>query len=257
MSRAACSFGPQPRFAAGSLGAGALATLLAAACTALWGVDELRYEPRPQPSGSSSASGGGTGGEAGLAAGGAGAGGEGGLAAGGGGTGGAAPGGADAGPQCGNGFIEGDEECDDGNAEAGDGCQLCQVECGGANEIEHPSTHHCYRLTEQSGNWGAGKTACATWGGHLMTVGSAGEQSPVKPLVGGDTFLGASDSGHEGQFTWVTGEPWDYTNWAGGEPNGGTKENCLEIHSNLTWNDVECSTTNHALCERPPAGKLP
>ncbi len=38
--------------------------------------------------------------------------------------GGADDGGGDAGPQCGNGVVEGDEECDDGNFDNGDGCSV-------------------------------------------------------------------------------------------------------------------------------------
>ena len=41
---------------------------------------------------------------------------------------------------------------------------------------------------------------------------------------------------------WVTGEPWDCTNWDGGEPNNIGDEDFLEMFGlTCTWNDIDKS----------------
>jgi hypothetical protein len=70
------------------------------------------------------------------------------------------------------------------------------------------------------------------------------------PYIGGYQF----DKLHEpdGDWTWVTGEPWSYTNWAPGEPsNSGGNEDYLTFFSvdgvsrTSTWNDDDLSTVIH------------
>ena len=68
-------------------------------------------------------------------------------------------------------------------------------------------------------------------GGHLVTITSAEEQTFIGQLADqgdADTYsVGGTDEGHEGSWEWITGEPWEYTNWYPGggvgshEPNNG------------------------------------
>ena len=53
-----------------------------------------------------------------------------------------------------------------------------------------------------------------------------------------------SDLKKEGSWIWNSNNnPVNYTNWNGGEPNGGTNENCGNYFANLpTWNDEKCDT---------------
>ena len=67
-------------------------------------------------------------------------------------------------------------------------------------------------------------------------------------------MLGATDEVKEGNWVWVSGEPWDYTNWDRGEPNNmDHPENYLEIPSRLApyplWNDVDTRGGKHFVCE--------
>jgi putative hemolysin len=92
---------------------------------------------------------------------------------------------------------------------------------------------HQYRRIDQSKTWTEAKAYCETLGGHLATVTSAGEQAAVYNLVsGGDKnvyWIGGYRLNSD--WLWVTGEQWEYTNWAPGEPNntvGGVSANGVE-----------------------------
>jgi hypothetical protein len=64
------------------------------------------------------------------------------------------------------------------------------------------------------------------------------------PALGGIQTNGAVEPA--GGWTWITGEPWNYTNWSAGQPDNGfgTDENRLHFFSGLgstpgaTWNDL-------------------
>lgn len=66
-------------------------------------------------------------------------------------------------------------------------------------------------------------------------------------------FLSMTDIKTEGNFTYPTGEPLVYANWAPGEPNnnGGSSgaENCVEIFPNGKWNDKACGELRLVICE--------
>jgi hypothetical protein len=79
-------------------------------------------------------------------------------------------------------------------------------------------------------------------GYHLATVTSAAEQSFIESLLvglGGEFWLGgfqpAGSPEPAGNWSWVTGEAWSYTNWFGGEPNNLGGEDHLATWSNFGW----------------------
>lgn len=103
--------------------------------------------------------------------------------------------------------------------------------------------------------------AAVSLGGHLVAITSEAENSFVLnlitnpafwfidganngegPWIGGWQPAGSSEPG--GNWQWVTGEPWAYTRWAGGEPNnsGGAEDRtCFFAPGTLmgtVWNDV-------------------
>jgi cysteine-rich repeat protein len=180
----------------------------------------------------SGASGGGTagqpsGGAAGGAPGGAGgtpAGGQGGLA------GGPAAGGGGSSAICGNAIPEPGEECDDGNALPGDGCELCTFDCLGAGG--QVLAGHCYFTRDISLPWFEAKQLCELYGGTLAVVNSDTELA-LLDLVATDHWIGAHDAGEDGFIEWVTLEPhWtgpvtlDWP-WAGGHPKA--DEFCVKM----------------------------
>lgn len=99
--------------------------------------------------------------------------------------------------------------------------------------------------------WDQAKADAEVRGGHLATFTSAQEWNSVKSLLPeADTrnlWLGGTDAGHEGSWTWVTGEPWNFNAWdiASGQPdNAGGNENYLSRLTPLytsgrnVWNDL-------------------
>jgi len=110
--------------------------------------------------------------------------------------------------------------------------------------------------------WSDAKTASESstylgMNGHLATITSQGENDFIYNNLGvtpNDYWLGAfqPDGSQEpdGDWQWVTGEPWDYTNWDPGEPTNdyeggygdlhpwGYPEDALQFHYNDKWNDV-------------------
>ncbi|NPA25396.1 MAG: C-type lectin domain-containing protein, partial [Deltaproteobacteria bacterium] len=81
--------------------------------------------------------------------------------------------------------------------------------------------------------------------GHLATLTSAGENTFVKALVDDGRHWASWIGGFQpenadepdGDWTWVTGEPWSYANWNNGEPNDSGGEDSLVIYYSGTWND--------------------
>ena len=95
--------------------------------------------------------------------------------------------------------------------------------------------------------------------GHLATITSMEENNFIVNSLGGPGavntfFLGgfqpASSPEPDGNWQWITGEPWSFSNWDPAEPNNlysgggigttiGTDEEVLHFyHGNGQWNDV-------------------
>ena len=89
--------------------------------------------------------------------------------------------------------------------------------------IQNPDNGHWYQRIDTGMTWHDARDHCASLGGHLATVTSSAEDQFVYNSVGasGGEWLGATDEGSEGDWRWVTGEPWNYTNWAPHEPTNG------------------------------------
>jgi cysteine-rich repeat protein len=173
-------------------------------------------------------------------------------------------------PVCGNGVIEGDEQCDDAGHEGQDGCDSnCKVVCSqhGAGTLESPD-HHCYNGYDTAPFTGA-QQACAQRGAHLATIASAEENAIARKLVNNSKWIGgledvAATSQGSGDYAWLTQEPFEYTNWAQGEPNrmeyhceGGSfnahcYEHCITLMGDGTWVDHRCDMSDGYVCEWDP-----
>lgn len=103
---------------------------------------------------------------------------------------------------------------------------------------------HCYQMYKGVATWLEAKAFCEALGGHLATLTSAEENQFVHSFMLENGFysayFGLSDLKRTGDWVWVTGEPFEYTNWHRGEPSYSGREKYgmyFYKHTKGTWND--------------------
>lgn len=108
-------------------------------------------------------------------------------------------------------------------------------------------------LAEGGITWADAEQAAEEMGGHLATITSAEENEFIVSALGigrNPYWLGgfqvAGSAEPDLEWQWVTGEAFDYTNWANGEPNNQNNEDALAFafwsHAEVgQWNDAPTS----------------
>ncbi|XP_051566251.1 ladderlectin-like, partial [Myxocyprinus asiaticus] len=96
---------------------------------------------------------------------------------------------------------------------------------------------------------------CQSLDANLASVHSKAENDFLLSLlsVSGRAYIGGHDGEQDGQWLWIDGTTFDYTNWCSAEPNNmGGPENCLEINwtVNRCWNDLPCSYPMGFICAK-------
>jgi hypothetical protein len=92
--------------------------------------------------------------------------------------------------------------------------------------VTNPANGHVYYLLSPA-YWTNAEAQAVALGGHLVTIDDAAENAWVLNTFGNyqgtsrPLHIGLTDEGHEGQWTWVSGQTVTFLNWAGGEPNNG------------------------------------
>ena len=62
------------------------------------------------------------------------------------------------------------------------------------------------------------------------------------------SWIGGSDKRKEGDWVWSDNSKWSYTNWAPGQPDNKTGEDCL-LTENGMWLDTSCDRNHTFMCE--------
>jgi hypothetical protein len=80
-------------------------------------------------------------------------------------------------------------------------------------------------------------------GGYLASVTSSAERDWILAsltISSTGCWLGGTDAAQEGVWTWLSGEPWSWSNWnlAIPEPNNSGGEHVLMMYSSGLWNDA-------------------
>jgi len=114
---------------------------------------------------------------------------------------------------------------------------------------------HYYEVIDFHGTWSDYSDFATTstylgLQGHLATVTSTEENAWLVDTFTGSGLnkhlFGGTDQTVEGNWEWVTGEAWAYTNWAPGEPNNYNNEDYVEFwNNNGTWNDIWFAGGHH------------
>lgn len=93
---------------------------------------------------------------------------------------------------------------------------------------------HQYKFYPYSMTWHEAKEFCETVGGHLAVVTTEEEWSFIQSKAIANTghfWLGATDEKLEGEWKWITGEPWSFTAWSDEYPNSNSDADYLYISS--------------------------
>lgn len=190
---------------------------------------------------------------------------------------------------CGNGMVEADEECDDGDQDDDDACTGCKIaRCGdgvvraGVEECDHGGTpdasctaiclvcndpdaaatwvgptgtcYHLY-LPPVVRQFGGAEAFCDDRGhGHLAALGTPKEHDEViaglNIPASEPVWMGLSDRETEGEFLWSSDfAQGGYDRWAGTEPSGGAGQDCVLVTGG-TWSDNGCDVDHGFMCER-------
>ena len=127
---------------------------------------------------------------------------------------------------------------------------------------------HTYEVFDYSVPWTKAKELCESLGGHLVTITDGDEQRFVENITAqgnrGYYLIGATDKEEEGKWTWVTGEPFSYSNWDPDYPEPGGEEGeyyasmiAIENPPNKQvgeWNDVKDRIVNNGFYDNSNCG---
>lgn len=117
---------------------------------------------------------------------------------------------------------------------------------------------HSFKLFHSDNiSWHDAKSYCENMGGHLATFTSKDKNDFLANLANGNNiWLGGSDEVSEGNWRWITGEDWSYSNWDYGqgyqEPNDAnhTDNYAYMYGANGRWNDCpNIYNVNFFICE--------
>lgn len=168
------------------------------------------------------------------------------------------------------GWIGNNDDCDDNNSSVHPGgndanCDGIDQDCRAGADSQPVSGQNacgsfCYRFTDGTNvyqacggtsGWATAEHYCTDRGYHLAKITSLGEHAFIRANAGGysntDMWIGANDAASEGNYVWDDGSTPVYTNWASGQPNGGTSENCVMMHgaggADGKWHDQTCAVS--------------
>jgi hypothetical protein len=108
---------------------------------------------------------------------------------------------------------------------------------------------HCYKFATNK-TFNDAEIACVALGTgwHLVTVNDSAENTFVKNNIGGNGWIGYSNS--SSSYAWVSGTS-TYTHWYT-YPDGASAANCASITpSTGTWDDDDCTTQKRYICQMP------
>ncbi|MBC8003592.1 MAG: pre-peptidase C-terminal domain-containing protein, partial [Opitutaceae bacterium] len=113
---------------------------------------------------------------------------------------------------------------------------------------------NAYQITDVSTTWSSAESLAASLGGHLVTIGSASENSFIRDTFSsfGNLWIGYTDQGVEGTFAWISGEASAYTNWTSGQPDNasGSEDYAVLLGSGL-WQDESGVNSHRGVIEVP------
>lgn len=123
---------------------------------------------------------------------------------------------------------------------------------------------HFYALSTIKGSWPEVEAQAISEGGHLVTIRNQAEndflvqtflvnQVFCETLPTSGPWIGLTDADGEGVFTWVSGEPVTFTNWAVDQPDDQGPEGVGEDYVQF-WSDTTIDPSTGAVVAGLPGG---
>lgn len=159
---------------------------------------------------------------------------------------------------CGDGHVRaGVEDCDDGNRADGDSCSSSCIRCdAGSENFTFAESGSCFSRFDEPLAWGAAELRCDATLGYLATFVNSHEAMAVEGALLVDmqapAWIGMRDSNTNGTYAWVSAEPLQWAKWAKGEPAGpaGACAVTKRDGDNWVWATLPCDRANAYLCKR-------
>ena len=139
-------------------------------------------------------------------------------------------------------------------------CMLILLGMLQAAPVKWTDNGHWYELITTTATWATARDNAASqtftdtgagilYGGHLLTINSASENTFILNTFNTNVWLGAYQTSKvsepSGNWAWVTGEAFTYTKWRASEPNNsGGSEDVAEMYNSTysgEWNDLGAS----------------
>ncbi|KAM7009851.1 uncharacterized protein LKV04_001777 [Tautogolabrus adspersus] len=116
----------------------------------------------------------------------------------------------------------------------------------------------CYFTSVVKKSWNSARRHCQSMGADLAVVKSQEKLNFTNSLYESEkeVWIGLTDEGVEGQWTWVDGTPMTTSFWGQGQPNShnGKNQDCVEFWHRSTrmgeWNDEDCNINQYYICEK-------
>ena len=123
-----------------------------------------------------------------------------------------------------------------------------------------------YHIIKGNFTWAEAKLDAEKKGGHLAVITSQQEQNVINNIVkSASTYLWLGGTSTGGEWKWITGENWNYTNWSFNEPSNDGAYLSIWANESVTnrdlgtWNDSSIqpsSYRNGYLLEMPPVYQI-
>lgn len=117
---------------------------------------------------------------------------------------------------------------------------------------------HTYLLTDTALSWADAEAAAVTLGGHLASITNSAENVWLAQTFdgAGDLWIGLNQLLGREYPAWTSGDPYQYSNWSGGEPNNSSGYEYAVRFSdggNGTWYDAAAGGAVRGIIEVPSA----
>ncbi|XP_016365474.1 mannose-binding protein C-like isoform X2 [Sinocyclocheilus rhinocerous] len=104
------------------------------------------------------------------------------------------------------------------------------------------------------GNFDKAQKLCSDAGAKIVLPRSEDENNVLTSMQAvlefTNVYVGATDRKKEGHFVDMSDQPLTFTNWMEKEPNDyNGAEDCTAIYKSGVWNDINCNSAWHVVCE--------